>query len=595
MNVWMRRLTTGWLVSISILGTACADLELEPHPELTELRLSPDNQLILSGDTLKLIATAYDAEGEKVSIPSWTPIHWSVNDKSIEIMSDGRIVGHRGSDALVTAHAAGLTGGTRIRINPRALGVTVTVVISQAAQDLEGSIPLISGRDAILRAFVTTQEINYYESVDLQATLRLNSGQTWQTPVLTTRSDSVEKEVVDDFGRSYLHDVAIPGSLIQPGAELTVELDPRGELPPGLSLVPNPVRTRLSVVQVPIHKQMVVPTIATGGGSDGRIRDWVRGLDSESHHFSVLRTMHPIYEQEVALHQVFRTDANLRTLDGWIEWIEAIEAMRIAEGRQGWHYYAVFSRTYSRGIAGVGLTGGYSAAGITEPWVIAHEIGHNFDLDHTPCGGAPDADPSFPYIRGNIGRWGFDMLNGQVYPPRTVDVMGYCPPPRWISDYHFGKALRHRLGLSASPPAAEQSTVLVWGAVDEDGIELRPAFRVSTIPEVPTGMGDYALAAVGPGDEVLFETRFTPTSIADAERRRLFSFAIPVSGEISRIVVLGPEGRDEIGEGTEQPMAMQWQGDQLVGVYRDWYPYLSEFMVGSDVATRIVISDGVPR
>ncbi len=36
---------------------------------------------------------------------------------------------------------------------------------------------------------------------------------------------------------------------------------------------------------------------------------------------------------------------------------------------------------------------------------VAHEVGHNLDLRHAPCGGAGGPDPTFPYPDGSIGMW----------------------------------------------------------------------------------------------------------------------------------------------------------------------------------------------
>ncbi len=63
---------------------------------------------------------------------------------------------------------------------------------------------------------------------------------------------------------------------------------------------------------------------------------------------------------------------------------------------------------------------------------------------------------------GSIGAWGYDFRDdGGLVAPSTKDVMSYCVPPDWISDYHFSNALRFRLspadssGLPDRGPRAE--------------------------------------------------------------------------------------------------------------------------------------------
>ena len=87
---------------------------------------------------------------------------------------------------------------------------------------------------------------------------------------------------------------------------------------------------------------------------------------------------------------------------------------------------------------------------------ITHEVGHNHAPRARPGCGAATPDPEFPNAEGRIGRIGTGDTTprGSVMPllgrpdtlvhPRTPDVMSYCRP-RWISAYHFEKALAYRL------------------------------------------------------------------------------------------------------------------------------------------------------
>ena len=58
---------------------------------------------------------------------------------------------------------------------------------------------------------------------------------------------------------------------------------------------------------------------------------------------------------------------------------------------------------------------------------MAHELGHTMSLLHTPCGGANNQDPSYPYSNGSIGVWGYDFRDGgSLVAPHNRDVMSYC-------------------------------------------------------------------------------------------------------------------------------------------------------------------------
>ena len=78
------------------------------------------------------------------------------------------------------------------------------------------------------------------------------------------------------------------------------------------------------------------------------------------------------------------------------------------------------------------------------PNIYAHEVGHNFQLDHAPGGcGANDPDPDYPYEGAGVGpRRGWLFSEAKFIDPDAgyYDVMSYCEP-NFISDYHYEKAV----------------------------------------------------------------------------------------------------------------------------------------------------------
>lgn len=81
---------------------------------------------------------------------------------------------------------------------------------------------------------------------------------------------------------------------------------------------------------------------------------------------------------------------------------------------------------------GIGISFGGDGEGI-----MVHEIGHALGRPHSPCGGAAGADPNYPYTQGQIGSWGYNVMNGQLFDPsQRADFMGYCNPS-WVSDYTY--------------------------------------------------------------------------------------------------------------------------------------------------------------
>ena len=84
--------------------------------------------------------------------------------------------------------------------------------------------------------------------------------------------------------------------------------------------------------------------------------------------------------------------------------------------------------------------------------VASHELGHNFGLQHAPCGNPEGLDPNYPYTDGGLGTTrAWDLVRRRFIGPEDnfFDLMGYCSPD-FISDYHYRKALIFRQSMSNS-------------------------------------------------------------------------------------------------------------------------------------------------
>ena len=77
--------------------------------------------------------------------------------------------------------------------------------------------------------------------------------------------------------------------------------------------------------------------------------------------------------------------------------VNQLAALRVAEGvSDSEYFYGVVHPDYTSGVAGVGFVGGQAALGwdvFIPDKIAAHEIGHNWGRQHSPCGGPADPDP----------------------------------------------------------------------------------------------------------------------------------------------------------------------------------------------------------
>jgi YVTN family beta-propeller protein len=185
----------------------------------------------------------------------------------------------------------------------------------------------------------------------------------------------------------------------------------------------------------------------------------------------------------------------------------------------------------------------------------AHEIGHFLGRNHpvegaSACDHSPD-DPNYPYFLSfiapplsnpNTAMAGFDggdaslAIPMRFLPPLTsFDVMGYCEPTTWISDYTYNGLLTRLRALhpSSAPGGGVRAPVantgagtpqvgdwlVVFGQIRPETatagiVEIQRIDRVFSVPPRPPG--NYSIRLLGDGAVTLADYSFAPTTTADA-------------------------------------------------------------------------------
>ena len=379
------------------------------------------------------------------------------------------------------------------------------IYLNQAAQNPDGSVALVAGRPALIRIFMVGDETSDYRPA-ARVTL-FQEGTEVYSEVLAGAADRIPDEVVEaDLARSV--NGIIPGSVLQPGVAMVVQLDPEGLVPlaPGSrTRYPATGSTELNVVEPQLLRQVIVPTLEVRSPNES-VYDWTDDLTPESAQVLLARTLMPVGSMELEVHDTYRTGSNLATEDGWSAWLREIEVLFLQEGRRG-YYYGVAAVT-NPAYAGMGLVGSPVSVGLPYDVIFAHELGHNMNLQHAPCESAGRLDPNYPYDGGVIGIWGYDPNLDQLLDPEQYkDVMGNCSPV-WISDYNFSRATRHRLdddggvqldGGAANAGSRDRGEMLVvWGSVRDGRVKLDPAFVLDGPPALPETGGPYTVEGLGP-------------------------------------------------------------------------------------------------
>ena len=107
--------------------------------------------------------------------------------------------------------------------------------LTQATQSLTHPVPLVAGKPALLRVFVATDKNIDVSMPPVRATFYRNG--TWVHTADIPRRETTVPRVVDEGSLSASANAEIPSSVVSPGLEMVVEIDPGGTLPPSWALV----------------------------------------------------------------------------------------------------------------------------------------------------------------------------------------------------------------------------------------------------------------------------------------------------------------------------------------------------------------------
>jgi hypothetical protein len=100
-------------------------------------------------------------------------------------------------------------------------------------------------------------------------------------------------------------------------------------------------------------------------------------------------------------------------------------------------------QAFQRVSAGLSLESEWSAE------TFVHEVGHSQGRRHVTCNGEEGGpDPTYPYAGGDVGEWGFGVIDfGLRHPTFYKDYMTYCHPV-WVGTWGWNKVYPVIRGLS---------------------------------------------------------------------------------------------------------------------------------------------------
>ena len=596
---------------------SCADLAFVPEHVPTSLTLMPSDTLVAVGEVVAYRLVVLDQNGDSIRpAPDWARPVWTTSNASVvRVSPDGVVETLRGADASVSVSVAGLSASSRLRVNPPNLVLSAPAVhLTQGIQRGNGIVPLIAGRQALLRVFVTGDQVSFYRpqvhAFFWQANRLVHS------VVMHSESD-VLSNFVQEGRLDRSHNAVVPGEVLQPGVTMVVELNRDGSVPlaPGSTVRwPAEGRSKLDVHALPRLDLTVVPVLVASDSSKLALA-WVQDIGADSEHMHLTRSALPVGELNVAVREPFTTAVDLTSGAGWGELLTDLTFLHRREGERGYYYGAVALPAGSN-WTGLGYIGEFRVSvGAPDGATLAHELGHNFGLRHAPCGGANGPDRGYPYDDGSIGVWGYDFRNSRLVNPTLYkDVMGYCYPS-WMSDYHFSKAMAYRLATEEAVPTGEGGLLLpdsrrsdaatgrtkslvLRGTVGNGMLRLEPAFLMEMAPAWPTGGGPYRLEGFGPAGEPRFSFSFAPTPLEFGGGG--FFFALPYDptrdGALTRVALSGPGGHRVLEESGAEPVAVftDRATGRMRAVLRGWTGEATGSAAVLDGTVDVTVSYGLP-
>jgi hypothetical protein len=508
------------------LLAGCSESVLRSDRVLGSIELSHQTLTATEGQPVPLTLRVLDQHGEPFNrLPPWIQPQWQSSDETLVSASNGRLQAQSPGAAVVTVRVAERSSSATVRVNPQSVQIRIEgVQLSQAIQRSDNSVPLVQGRRGFLRVFATADRVNFF-TAGIRVRL-FHDGVLTQSWTLAAPADSIPREL-DEGVLTSTWNLSIPGNLIRTGTSIQVDADPEGTLP----------TTEESTLSFPAGGQPLLLDVRTAPPLAIRLvpiqgRNGVRGNVTEQNrmlYVGPLLKMFPLGEVSVDVRETYHTLYMAEGSD-WINLLVEMLALRAVESTSH-YYYGVVRRVF--GPIGVAFLGYPVAVGFDEfpeaPFTLAHELGHNFNLLHAPCGGPDDVDRRFPDHRGAIGTFGIDIDADSLIGPETADLMGYCRP-RWLSDYHYRNVVAFREELARQPPPAPpQLSLLVWGRISAGRIELKPALEVFASPQLPAAPGPYTLEGRLVTGSALFSLSFAPLRVDHgSDEESYFAFVVPL-------------------------------------------------------------------
>jgi hypothetical protein len=203
--------------------------------------------------------------------------------------------------------------------------------LTQSVQTFTNDVPLVAGRDALLRVFVRANEAN---TVTPGVRVRVYRSGTLQQTYTIAAPGASTPTTVDEGTLASSWNVAVPGSLIGAGLEVLAEVDPAGSVAEGdetdnrfpASGTPAPVSVRAAA---PLALTLV-PVLQSANGLQGRVSN-----ANKDEYLDLIRRIYPIPGYDATVHAVYTTVGPLQANDANGAWGTLLSELDAPGSRRG--------------------------------------------------------------------------------------------------------------------------------------------------------------------------------------------------------------------------------------------------------------------
>jgi len=444
----------------------------------------------------------------------------------------------------VTTPGGTATSPGSFTVTTSSSGLDLTIdglYITQSTQNYPAhDVKLISGRSTWVRVFVLANQAN---TAAPQVKVNFVNGSTTNTLTIAAPGSSVPTSIDTSIANASWN-MAVPAAWITAGTTVSADVDPTNQIAESNKSNNHFSYGALAMSSVHPWKITLIP-IHTADGRTGTVETSTR---TKTDLVDPAKRLYPVPDSvDVVVGALFNSSAPTPLKSDGTNWntvLSDLLAKRTADGVTDRNYFGFVNVSYSSGVAGLGYISAPAAIGWDAnqaAWILAHEEGHNFGRQHSPCGGASNPDPNYPYPGGTIGVPGWDVFatSGNLKPATDTDIMGYCSN-QWIADYVYKAVLSFRAAQGTSfdiqadvtnGPANAGPTegLLVWGRLEGGRVILEPAFRVAATGATVQA-GPYTWEAKDPQGRVLKSMPFQTYEIADLpnDEPQHFAFVVPM-------------------------------------------------------------------